>query len=107
MEKDAGLSLKSIQVDGGASKNDFLMQFQSDILGAVVTRPACVETTALGAAFLAGLAAGYWESLEEIKKLWAVDALFKPMMEEDKRQALLADWHLAVECALLWGERKK
>ena len=107
MEKDAGITLKSIQVDGGASKNDFLMQFQSDILNAVVCRPACVETTALGAAFLAGLAVGFWESPEEIKKLWSVDALFKPMMEEDKRLALLADWHLAVECALHWGNKHK
>lgn len=107
MEKDAGIGLKSIQVDGGASKNDFLMQFQSDVLGTVVIRPACVETTALGAAFLAGLAVGFWKNQEEIKALWSVEAMFRPEISAEKRQALLADWHLAVECALLWGERKK
>ena len=106
MEKDSGLSLKSIQVDGGASRNNFLMQFQSDISGTVVIRPACVETTALGAAFLAGLAVGFWESREEIKALWSVEALFRPEITAEKRQALLTDWHLAVDCAMLWGTRR-
>ncbi len=107
MEKDSGLDLKSIQVDGGASKNDFLMQFQSDVLNAVVCRPACVETTAMGAAFLAGLAVGFWASKEEIKKLWSVDALFRPQISAEKRGQLLDDWHLAVDCALRWGNAKR
>ena len=107
MEKDSGIDLKSIQVDGGASKNNFLMQFQSDVLGAVVCRPKCVETTALGAAFLAGLAVGFWKDKEEIKSFWNVDSLFRPMIPEKKRQAMLDGWHLAVDCALRWGEGMK
>lgn len=107
MEEDSGLALKSIQVDGGASRNDFLMQFQSDILGTVVSRPACVETTALGAAFLAGLGAGFWKDQDEIKHFWSVEALFKPQMPEPERARKLKGWHLAVDCALLWGERMK
>ncbi|MBQ4424897.1 MAG: glycerol kinase GlpK [Lachnospiraceae bacterium] len=107
MEKDSGISLKSIQVDGGASRNDFLMQFQSDVLGSVVCRPKCVETTALGAAFLAGLAVGFWRDKEEVKHFWNMDKVFMPTMTERERQKAIAGWHLAVDCALRWGEMER
>ena len=107
MEKDSGLDLKSIQVDGGASQNDFLMQFQSDVMGAVVCRPGCVETTALGAAFLAGLAVGFWKDKDEVKSFWNVDAMFRPTISEKKRRALMDGWHLAVDCALRWGNARQ
>jgi len=107
MEQDSGIPLKSLNVDGGASLNRFLMQFQSDLLNAEVRRPGCFETTALGAAYLAGLAVGYWESLEDVKKNWAVDAVFTPNMEEAKRKKALKGWKLAVECALFWADRQE
>ncbi len=107
MEKDSGLDLKSIQVDGGASQNDFLMQFQSDVMGAVVCRPSCVETTALGAAFLAGLAVGFWKDKDEVKSFWNVDAMFRPTISEKKRRYLMDGWHLAVDCALRWGDARQ
>lgn len=102
MEQDSGLSLKSLKVDGGASANDFLMQFQSDIVETRVERPACIETTALGAAYLAGLSVGYWKSKEEIKANWKIGAAFEPEMEALKREELLKGWHRAVRCALEW-----
>jgi glycerol kinase len=80
------------------------MQFQADLLGADVYRPRCIETTGLGAAYLAGLAVGYWESLEDIRSNWAIDKVFHPTMEEAKRKALIKGWDKAVKCALLWGE---
>ncbi len=104
MEKDSGIDLKSLKVDGGASANNFLMQFQSDIIEAKVERPACIETTALGAAYLAGLAVGYWQSKEQIKSNWQIGASFIPTMEDEKRDALLKGWKKAVKCALLWAE---
>jgi glycerol kinase len=93
-----------LKVDGGACANDFLMQFQSDILGTEVHRPKCIETTALGAAYLSGLAVGYWESLEDIRSNWAIDRVFSPDMETEKKEELLKGWHKAVRCAQLWGE---
>ena len=105
MEKDSGIKISELKVDGGASANNFLMQFQSDILDATVYRPKCVETTALGAAYLAGLAVGFWSSLEDIKGNWAVDKVFTPAMDEDKRAKLLKGWSKAVKCALLWAEQ--
>ena len=104
MEKDSGIPIAELKVDGGACANNYLMQFQSDIVGCEVYRPKCIETTALGAAYLAGLAVGYWKSLEDIKNNWAIDRVFKPGMDEEKRRALLKGWNKAVKCALMWGE---
>ena len=97
MEMDAGLSITSLRVDGGASANNFLMQFQADIENAEIVRPVITETTALGAAYLAGLAVGYYDSLDEIKGYWKADRRFKPGITEDKRETLLAGWKDAVE----------
>ena len=102
MEEDSGLHLKILKVDGGASANDFLMCFQSDIVNTPVHRPKCIETTALGAAYLAGLATGYWKSREEIRENWQIGAVFRPDMPEEKREQLLKGWHKAVRCALMW-----
>ena len=96
--------IAELKVDGGASANNFLMQFQSDIVGCDVYRPRCIETTALGAAYLAGLAVGYWSSLEDVRSNWAVDRVFTPKMDEVWRKELLRGWEKAVRCALLWGE---
>jgi glycerol kinase len=97
MEKDSGIKLKNLKVDGGASANNFLMQFQSNVIGTKVRRPACLETTALGAAYLAGLAVGYWRDQDEILKNWVSDAEFKPAYDEMKVKNLLVGWHRAVE----------
>lgn len=104
MENDAHIILKSLKVDGGASANNFLMQFQADILNCKVQRPECIETTALGAAYLAGLQTGFWKDKEEIKANWKMSREFVPAMEETKREELLKGWKKAVKCALLWGE---
>lgn len=104
MEQDSGIPIAALKVDGGACANDFLMQFQSDILGCIVHRPKCIETTALGAAYLAGLAVGYWKSLDDIRDNWALDKAFSNTMEEEKREMLLKGWHKAVKCARTWGE---
>lgn len=107
MESDAGVRLKSLLVDGGASANDFLMQFQSDILETAVCRPECIETTALGAAYLAGLATGYFESEEEIRANWQLDHKFEPAMDSARREHLLKGWKKAVKCALAWAEEEE
>ena len=104
MEQDTGLAISSLRVDGGASANDFLMQFQADILGADVLRPECIETTALGAAYLAGLATGYWQSREEIEKNWQLSHRFIPSMPDAIRQERLKGWDKAVRCALMWQD---
>ena len=91
-------------MDGGACANDFLMQFQSDLIGSDVYRPQCIETTALGAAYLAGLAVGFWTSLEDVKNNWATDKVFSSRMEEERRVKLLIGWHKAIKCALAWAE---
>lgn len=104
MEQDSGLQLKSLKVDGGASANNFLMQFQADIVNTSVHRPKCIETTALGAAYLAGLATGYWKNKEEICENWQMDTVFERNMSEDNRQQLLKGWKKAVKCALVWAE---
>ena len=104
MEQDAGVSLKGLRVDGGACSNHFLMQFQADILGVEVYKPTCIETTALGAAYLAGLAIGYWSSREEIKENWGVQNTFLPNMQTEKRTELLKGWEKAVRCALAWKD---
>ena len=104
MESDSGIKISELKVDGGACANNFLMQFQSDILSCTVFRPGCIETTALGAAYLAGLAVGYWESREDIKKNWSINKIFTPAMDENVREAKLKGWKKAVKCALLWEE---
>jgi len=102
MEKDAGSKTQEMRVDGGASENNFLMQFQADLLDCEITRPKITETTALGAAFLAGLAVGYWSSLAEIEKLWQVDSIYKPKMDADKKERYLKFWNKAVERSKNW-----
>ncbi|MCI7741994.1 MAG: glycerol kinase GlpK [Clostridiales bacterium] len=104
MERDSKIQITELKVDGGACANDFLMQFQSDLIGSDVYRPRCIETTALGAAYLAGLAVGYWTSLEDVKNNWAIDKVFTSGMEEKRRINLLNGWHKAVKCALMWAE---
>ena len=104
MQKDSGITLHTLKVDGGASANNFLMQFQSDILNTEVIRPQCIETTALGVAYLAGLAVGYWKDREEISQNWRVDKRFYPEMEEDGRKKRIRGWKRAVKCALAWAE---
>ena len=100
MQRDAGLQLKALRVDGGAVRNDLLMQFQADLLGTEVERAATGELTALGAAFLAGLAVGFWTSLEEVRQLRTTDRVFRPNMDEQRRQALYAGWQCAVKAAM-------
>lgn len=102
MEADSGISLKSLRVDGGAVKNDFLMQFQSDILDVQVDRPVINETTALGAAYLAGLAVGFWKNKSEISERWKNDKSFQPKMEEENRKDLYEGWQKAVKAAMVF-----
>ena len=100
MESDSGAGLGELRVDGGATENDFLMQFQADILGVPVVRPAYLETTALGAAFLAGLATGFWSGTDELERFWSVDRRFEPSMSESHKEDLYAGWKAAVSRAL-------
>jgi len=99
MEEDSGIPLERLRVDGGAVKNDFLMQFQSDLLNVPVERPEINETTALGAAYLAGLAVGFWESQEKIAEYWKLDKDFEPKMEKEEVSKLIEGWHKAVKAA--------
>ncbi|WP_332645222.1 glycerol kinase GlpK [Lysinibacillus sp. 54212] len=99
MQSDSGIDLKTLRVDGGAVTNDFLMQFQADILNVPVDRPAVNETTALGAAYLAGLAVGFWEDQQSLQAHWQLDQKFDPEMEEDRREQLFSGWHKAVKAA--------
>ncbi len=105
MEDDSGIKLKNLRVDGGATANDFLMQFQSDILGVVVEKPGVTETTALGAAFLAGLAIGFWKSKEELKSTWSLKKKYMPEMEKEKREFLYLNWKKAVDRSKNWINR--
>ena len=107
MEADSGLPIKELRVDGGATANDLLMQFQSDILQTQVIRPTVTETTALGAAYLAGLAVGYWGSVEDIQKQWQVDKKFTPAMENTRAQHLLKGWQRAVKAAIAWAAEEE
>jgi glycerol kinase len=104
MEKDTGLGLAELKVDGGASRDKFLMQFQADVMGGKILRPVVRETTALGAAFLAGMAVGFWKDQNEIRSTWKEDAAFTPAMPEEKRETLLAGWHKAVGRSRAWAE---
>ena len=104
MERDAGMPLRELRVDGGASANNFLMQFQADIIGRTLRRPMIRETTALGAAYLAGLATGVWRDLADIRSQWTLDRLYEPEMNEATRTRLQAGWHKAVDRARGWAE---
>lgn len=106
MERDSGIKIRELRVDGGASANNFLMQFQADLMKCRVIRPKCIETTALGAAYLAGLAVGYWKGREEIRENWALDREFIPAMEETHREALLKGWKRAVRCSFGWAKEE-
>ena len=103
MEQDSGILLNTLKVDGGASANNFLMQFQANILNAQVQRPSCIETTALGAAYLAGLSSGYWNDIEEIKSNWNLERTFQSNMDLKEREELLHGWKRAVKCAIAWA----
>ncbi len=102
MEKDSGITLRECKVDGGASRDNFLLQFQSDILGMSLIRPENVETTAMGAAYLAGLTVGFWRNMEELKQIWKEDRVFTPKMSREKAGNLYAGWQNAVERCLKW-----
>ena len=97
MEEDSGIKLSSLKVDGGASANNFLMQFQSDLISTKVERPCCIETTALGAAYLAGLAVGYWENKDAVVNNHHIEKEFDPSMTDEQIQALMDGWHEAVK----------
>lgn len=102
MQKDAGVPLADLKVDGGASLNDLLMQFQADLLGVSVRRPVVAETTALGAAYLAGLAVGYWSDTAELARHWSLDREFRPGLAPERREALYRRWQEAVRRSLRW-----
>lgn len=104
MKADSGIELAALKVDGGASANNYLMQTQADIINAPVNRPQCVETTAMGAAYLAGLAVGYWANKEEVLKNWAIDRTFTPEISEDKRTEMVTGWNKAVKCSYGWAK---
>ena len=106
MKADSGIHLSALKVDGGASANNFLMQFQSDMIGAPVSRPCCVETTAMGAAYLAGLAVGYWKSKEDVVNNWQIDRTFIPGMADEAREKCLRGWNKAVKYAYGWAREE-
>lgn len=103
MKKDFGIHVRELKVDGGACANNFLMQFQSDLLNADIVRPKCIETTALGAAYLAGLVVGFWKDREEIRQNWQAASTFHSTMEEEYRAELVKGWKRAVRCAIAWS----
>ena len=103
MEADSGIKLAALKVDGGACANNYLMQTQSDIINAPVKRPCCVETTAMGAAYLAGLAVGYWKDKEEVRKNWAIDRTFEPQISDEKREEMVNGWDKAVSRSFGWA----
>jgi len=105
MQKDAGVELTELKVDGGASANNDLMQFQADLLGTSVQRPVVAETTALGAAYLAGLAVGYWHDTHDVARNWAIDRRFQPCIAAERRETLYRRWQEAVKRSLNWAER--
>ena len=107
MEADSGIKLSALKVDGGASANDFLMQTQADVIGAPVHRPECIETTAMGAAYLAGLSVGYWKNKDAVRENWAVDQIFEPQIQEEERQQKTAGWEKAVRYAFDWAKQEE
>ena len=106
MNCDSGIKLTSLKVDGGASANNLLMQMQSDISGAPVNRPQCVETTAMGAAYLAGLAVGYWKNKEDVIKNWQIDRTFQPEISKEERDKKVKLWKKAVTCSFDWAKEE-
>lgn len=104
MEADSGISIGELRVDGGASANDLLMQFQADLLGVDTVRPRITETTALGAAYLAGLAIGYWTSMEELRSQWQLDKRFSPLLPKEQVEQRMAGWQRAVRAAKAWAD---
>lgn len=106
MKADSGMNLSSLRVDGGASANNFLMQTQADFSNAPVNRPRCVETTAMGAAYLAGLAVGYWKDIEDVKQNWGIDKIFVPAIEPEKREKMLKGWKRVVTCSYGWAKEE-
>ena len=106
MEKDARVTLKNLRVDGGACSNNFLIQFQSNLLGSNVIRPKCIETTALGAAYLGGIAVGFWKDINEVKENFAISETFVPCMSEEERTKLTKGWKKAVKCAIMYAEEE-
>jgi glycerol kinase len=104
MRADSGIELTALKVDGGATVNNFLMQLQADVLGVPVVRPIVHETTALGAAYAAGLATGLWSNLDELRVNWGMDRTFEPRWSEEKREAAYAGWKKAVERSRDWVE---
>jgi glycerol kinase len=104
MEDDAGIKISELKVDGGAAINDLLMQFQADLIGIPVIRPKSIETTALGAAYLAGLAVGYWKSVDEIMGQWAIDRKFDKQIDDREKEALISNWDKAVSRAANWED---
>ena len=104
MKTDSGIELSALKVDGGASANNFLMQTQADIIGAPVKRPQCVETTAMGAAYLAGLAVGYWDNKEEVINNWTIGRIFNPAIEQEKRETMIKGWNKAVKYSYNWAK---
>lgn len=107
MKADSGILLSALKVDGGASANNFLMQVQADVSQAPVHRPNCVETTAMGAAYLAGLAVGYWKDKEDVKKNWTIDRIFQPQIAKETRQKMLSGWKKAVRYAHGWAKEEE
>ena len=107
MRADSGIDINTLKVDGGASANDFLMQTQADIVGVPVNRPSCVETTAMGAAYLAGLAVGYWKDKEAVIKNWAIDKTFVPMIGDEERRRKVKGWNKAVRYAFDWSKEEE
>ncbi len=106
MEADSGIGLSALKVDGGASANNFLMQTQADLINSPVERPSCIETTAMGAAYLAGLAVGYWKSKEDVVKNWSIDRVFEPQISEEERDKKLRGWKKAVRYAFDWAKEE-
>ena len=106
MKVDAGIDIRALRVDGGASANNFLMQFQSDMLDAPVNRPTCVESTAIGAAYLAGLAVGYWSSKEDVMKNQQLDRVFSPSISKEEREQKRKGWNKAVKYAYGWAKEE-
>lgn len=107
MEADSGISLSSLKVDGGASANNFLIQTQADLIGAPVKRPSCIETTAMGAAYLAGLSVGYWKNKEDVLKNWAVDCTMEPSITQEERKQRIKGWKKAVKYAFDWAREEE
>jgi glycerol kinase len=104
MQKDSGIHIRELRVDGGATANNMLMQFQADLLQSKVIRPRITETTALGAAYLAGLATGYWSDMKEIRSQWQIETTFSPKIDDSERHLLIKGWHRAVKAAKAWAD---